>query len=457
MRFTREIGRLLLLFLFAYGGVAVGALYWAVNGADGLLLREDNPRLIERNTAILRGALYDRHGALLAESTPQGRFGTRRTFFDEATYSALGYFSFRYGAGGIEQGFNPLLRGDSLPFDWGRYIAVNWLHRRQVGVDLQLALDAGLQTELYTALAGERGAGVMLDVATGDVLALVSLPTYDPNTLDADWATLVQDESNPFFNRVLQGAYQAGGVLQVPLLAFAQLNRYDVQAVRPQADAPVRVQNLVLTCALAPDEAAMSLLRAFAFGCPAPFDALLSASNPAALEAFMNVLALSQLPPLDFLVPLANPPAVQAEQSLGRDDWLGQGQVRVNPLALARLMAAIAGSGNAPAVRFARALRPPDASEWQPLPYAGSETPMMPDSTAQQVRQWLTDALNAHATQPVRTWGGHVALAFSGEGQHVWFAGFGAREGRTVALVFVLENNADARDALARAQRLLAP
>lgn len=457
MRFTREMGRLLLLFLLAYGCVAAGAFYWAVSGADSLLLREDNPRLVERNTAILRGALYDRNGVLLAESTAQGRFGTHRTFFNEATYSALGYFSFRYGAGGLEQAFDPVLRGDTLPFDWERYVTVNWLHRRQVGSDLQLTLDAALQADLYAALRGERGAGVMLDVATGDVLALVSLPTYDPNTLDTDWSALVQDEGNPFFNRVLQGAYQAGGVLQVPLLAFAQLDRYDVQALQAQADAPVRVQDLVLTCVLAPNEAAMPLLQAVAFGCPAPFDALLRNASPTALEAFMSGLLLSQPPPLDFVVPLANAPAAPVPQTLGRDDWLGQGQIRVNPLAMARLLTAIAGSGNAPAVRFARAVRPPDAHDWQPLFYAGSETAMMPDSTAQQVRLWLTDALNMHAVQPQRTWGGHVAVALSGEGQHVWFVGFGVRAERTVALVFVLEDNRDVRDALARAQRLLAP
>lgn len=459
MRFTREMGRLLALFLLAYVFIAIGAVYWAVTGADSLLRREDNPRLVERNTAILRGALYDRHGMLLAQSTGLGRFGTQREFLLEASYSATGYFSFRYGAGGLEQGFDPILRGDSLPFAWGRYVDIHLLHRRQVGVDVQLTLDATLQTALFKALAGERGAGVMLDTSTGEVLALVSLPTFNPNTLDADWARLTQDAGNPFFNRVLQGAYQAGGVLQVPLLAFAQLNRYDVQAIQPDATAPITLQELTLSCALMPASSELSLLGAFAYGCPAGFVSLLEESNDVALEAFLQTLQLSQLPPLDFSVPLQNAtiPAGTATASL-LEDWLGQGRVRVNPLAMARLVSAIVGTGNAPAVRFLHATRPPEASEWQPAPASGLESAFMPETVAFQVRQWLTDALNTLVPQRAKqAWGGHVALAYSGDTQHTWFVGFGERGGRMVALVFVLEDSADTPHALELATELLSP
>ena len=58
------------------------------------------------------------------------------------------------------------------------------------------------------------GAVVVLNIPSGEVLAIVSLPTYDPNTLDTNWEQLTQAAGKPFFNRALQGAYQPGGTLE---------------------------------------------------------------------------------------------------------------------------------------------------------------------------------------------------------------------------------------------------
>jgi peptidoglycan glycosyltransferase len=60
-----------------------------------------------------------------------------------------------------------------------------------------------------------------MDVDSGDILALVSQPTYDPNMLDADWEQLESDPDAPLLNRATQGLYQPGGVLQPVVLAAA--------------------------------------------------------------------------------------------------------------------------------------------------------------------------------------------------------------------------------------------
>jgi penicillin-binding protein 2 len=98
----------------------------------------------------------------------------------------------------------------------------------QPGRNLTLHLDADLQRAATEALAGRRGAVVAIEPSTGGVLALVSLPSYDPNPfvtgIDREsYAQLRDSIDTPLFNRAIQGQYEPGSTLK-PFLGFAGLN-----------------------------------------------------------------------------------------------------------------------------------------------------------------------------------------------------------------------------------------
>jgi penicillin-binding protein 2 len=95
------------------------------------------------------------------------------------------------------------------------------------GEDLLLSVDLKLQRAAEAALAGHRGAVVALDPNDGDVLALVSLPGFDPNLFargitTAEYNGLANDIDRPLFNRALRGVYPPGSTVK-PLLALAAL------------------------------------------------------------------------------------------------------------------------------------------------------------------------------------------------------------------------------------------
>ncbi len=95
------------------------------------------------------------------------------------------------------------------------------------GWDLRLTLDVPLQLATTEALAGHRGAAVALDLNSGDVLALVSQPSFDPHLFingisHRDYATLINDPANPLFNRAIQGRYPPGSTVK-PMVALAGL------------------------------------------------------------------------------------------------------------------------------------------------------------------------------------------------------------------------------------------
>ncbi|HUL47480.1 MAG TPA: penicillin-binding protein 2 [Steroidobacteraceae bacterium] len=102
------------------------------------------------------------------------------------------------------------------------------------GEDLLLSIDLKLQRVAEAALAGHRGAVVALDPANGDVLALVSLPGFDPNLFargitPAEYGALSNDIDRPLFNRALRGTYPSGSTIK-PVLGLAALTDHTLAA-----------------------------------------------------------------------------------------------------------------------------------------------------------------------------------------------------------------------------------
>ena len=97
-----------------------------------------------------------------------------------------------------------------------------------------LSVDERIQKAAEQALAGERGAAVVVDPRTGDVLALASSPGYDPNgfvpSVSAEvWEKLLKDESRPLYNRATGGEYAPGSTFK-PITLLAALQAGSVQA-----------------------------------------------------------------------------------------------------------------------------------------------------------------------------------------------------------------------------------
>ena len=198
--------------------LALASANWGVLQAGWLVARQDNPRRVEAERAIARGAILSRDGTPLAYSlasiasntAPAG--GLRepthfvRTYPDTAVVSAVGYYSERYGTSGLEAFADPQLRGPQTWLD-------QMLHRPQVGLPLHTTLDPTLQHQLAQALQNHKGGAIALNWQTGEVLALVSAPSFDPNRLDDDWEKLREDRNAPLINRVTQGLYQPGTFL----------------------------------------------------------------------------------------------------------------------------------------------------------------------------------------------------------------------------------------------------
>ena len=98
----------------------------------------------------------------------------------------------------------------------------------QAGADMQLSLDAGLQSYVQARLGKESAAAVVIDVENGDLRAIVSAPSFDPNLFVrgisvADYRMLTDDPYRPLANKTVQGTYPPGSTFKM-VTALAALN-----------------------------------------------------------------------------------------------------------------------------------------------------------------------------------------------------------------------------------------
>jgi cell division protein FtsW (lipid II flippase) len=441
---TDPIRRVSLGLLLTFVGLAATSGYWALVRRDALRGRDDNPRLVEAEQRVRRGPILDRHGVVLARSqadegggpTGSPRSGIQHRTYFTPTIPAVGYYSLKHGVGGIEASYDSSLRGIEGRSEGERFLD-ELLHRQPDGQGVVLTVDVALQKEVAAAMGGGRGAVVLLDVVSGEILALVSQPTYDPNTLDADWERLEEDPAAPLLNRATQGLYQPGGVLQVVVLAAAlEADVASLDAPVNDPTAPMMVDGLALSCARAPNGA--TLADAVAAACPAPLADLGEALGAEALDAAFRRWGIGEAPPLEI--------PTEADESRVQDPRLaavGQESLTLTPLQMALAAAALGNEGIMPAASLVLKTQSADGT-WQLATPPGQAVRVVGADLAMRLRALLLPSADGQVIGH-----GSVALAGADRPPHAWYIGLAPAQAPRYAVAVLLEHGGADGPALA--------
>lgn len=183
--------------------------WWAVVRGPDLLARTDNPRRSIADRYVMRGALFDRNNQPI-NITEGKSSGYRRVYLYPQLAPLTGYTHATYGQAGLEASLDDYLRG--LQGNPGSLI---WWDRLLYGtpppgLDVRLSLDLELQKQADNLLGVYKGAVVLLNAQSGEILVMASHPAYDPNKLDEIGPSLSQDKNAPLLNRAAQGMYPPG-------------------------------------------------------------------------------------------------------------------------------------------------------------------------------------------------------------------------------------------------------
>ncbi|HCK66725.1 MAG TPA: hypothetical protein DHW49_10720 [Anaerolineae bacterium] len=200
-------------------GLAACALttaWWAIVRAPDILTRTDNPRRAIADRFVPRGEIVDKNNQPINITERVDGIYVRQYLHPDLA-PVTGYTHPIYGQAGLEASLDSYLRGlQGNPMSlilWEQLL----YGTPPAGLDVRLSIDLSLQSKADQLLGIHRGAIILMNAETGEVLVMASHPTYDPNKLTEEGEALSQNPNAPLLNRATQGLYPIGNTL-LPLI-----------------------------------------------------------------------------------------------------------------------------------------------------------------------------------------------------------------------------------------------
>jgi hypothetical protein len=347
--------------MLGLAGTAVAGGWWGIVRGPALLTRTDNLRRTIADRYVKRGTILDSHERPLAEST-----GKPGDYIRDYPYPALGplvgYTDQVYGQAGLEASLDPYLRGlQGYPAltTWWEHLLYG---QPPPGLNVSTSIDTNLQSKADELLAGHKGALVLLNAHTGEILSMASSPTFDANQLSDSWESLVNDPNSPLFDRAGMGLYPTGSGLGAFLLAY---NQIDPNSPYPGSD--------LADCALVPT--GLSWGEVISAGCPQATRQLLSPIEGADLISLLGNLGLYTAPSFPVETLSSTRPAALSDMyaylSGEQPDPVSGATLAVSPLQMALAAATLSNAGEIIAPHLVMGVETPLAG-WVSLPANGA-------------------------------------------------------------------------------------
>ena len=438
--------------------------YLQIVDANNLNHNPHNVRTLLENANRPRGDVVTADGTVVAHSV-QVSDGTEFKYLRQYPTGGLfsqvvGYQSFVFGSTGVEATYNSDLTGQSLRVQLNNL--GDLLSGAQATGTAVLSLRDDLQKAAQAALGFQRGSVVLLDVKTGDVLAMYSNPTFDPNPLvvhstaqaQTAFTALNQNPDKPALPRAYRERYPPGSSFKTITASVA----IEDGVANLDTNFPVRSQlTLPQTTAtlqnFGGESCGGSLLQSFTQSCNTTFGQLgLELGNQFVLG--MAKFGIGQAPPLDDspgAVASVGPAAgtFQNDQPGFAFAGIGQGDVAVTPLQMALVAAGIANGGVIMTPHVVSEIR--DANDKlvqriDPSQWMTAITPQVAAAVTQMMVNVVKSGTGTAAQIPGVTVAGKTGTAQNapGEAPHAWFVAFAPAEAPRYAVAVIVEHGGNA-------------
>lgn len=465
---NRPLRRLSLVVAFFFFALFASTTWIQFVRADSLNAMPGNSRQLYAEFGRERGAILVQGGAAIASSVASGdAYQFQRQYPAGELYAPLtGYYSLRYGTSALERAQNGVLSGSADELFY-RNLSSLLTGEQPKGADVTLTIDPKVQQAAWDGLAGRKGAVVALDPETGDVLAMVSSPSYDPNALashDGDteeqaWTSLNGDEDDPLINRSTGTLYPPGSTFKL-VTAAAALESGDYQA-GSELDGPQELDLPQTTNTLKNDEGTacgpndkVSLSDALKISCNTAFGWLGEQLGAEAIEEQAGRFGFGQSLTIPTSVATSEYPTGDAVAGpLLAYSAIGQGSDVATPLQVAMISAAIANDGVLMEPNLIANVRDSTTSDVIEEPSPTEIGRAVSSDTARTLQQMMelvvSDGTGSRARIDGITVGGKTGTAQHGEGlpPYAWFTSYADNGSRKVAVAVVIEDGGSTESA----------
>ena len=454
---NEPVRRLSVVVLVMFLALMVAASWIQVVQAGSLNADGRNVRTLYREFGNFRGPFIVDGERIVYSAPIDDPFNYQRTYTDGELYAAAtGYYSIVFGRTALEQTENSLLAGSSDALFWNRLRDL-FGGKEQRGASIELTLRAELQRVAAEQLGNQKGAVVALDPRTGEILAMVTSPTFDPAALASHdssevndaYPALDADPDEPLVNRAIAGdTYPPGSTFKLIVAAAAlQANYTPDSTVYAPDEFPLPGSSATIenyggeSCGPTPQ---ISLERALTISCNTAFADLGVTLGWDAIRSEAEAFGWTDT----FRVPLVVTPSrlpLDPDEAQVAMSSIGQFDVRATPMQMAMVAAAIANNGRLMTPYLVDTARASDLTiiqRSQPTLYG---TPMT-SAESNQLTQMMVSVVENGTGQAAQIRGvtvaGKTGTAETGNGTppHAWFVGFAPADNPVVAVAVIVEN-----------------
>jgi peptidoglycan glycosyltransferase len=404
---------------------------------------------LNRRSALLmkqveRGTIFDKNGKVLAQSH-LGADGYARDYPQGRLFAqVVGYSSDKLGKTGIESSANGELSGMSDP--WRHLGAVSHVLFNRNGHSVILNIDAGVQQVAYQALGNHKGAVVAIAPKTGEILALVTKPGFNPNRIDEEWQSISTSPDSPLLNRAVQGLYPPGSTMKVLTAEAALFENITDTKKTYQSDGMLKI----------PPDYVLHEVNDKAYGTLNLKQALTVSSNVVfgkiTLELGGSKLAKAYerfgfQKPLDVSIG-ENMSHIPDFSQLSNGDLaqsgIGQASLLVTPLRMAMLAATIANKGKTMEPYLINKIVDGQGNvikQYSPQEWLTASTPEIAAIVKQMMVSVVDNGTGRGAGLSGIAVAGKTGTAENPHGQpHAWFIGFAPADNPVIAVAVIIEN-----------------
>ncbi|NCC87350.1 MAG: penicillin-binding protein [Clostridia bacterium] len=419
----------LLVFAFIFGVCFL--CITLISNAETWALKRANQHIYDKGQLISAGTIYDRNGVVLAETVDGERIFNENKTIRCATLHCVGDLS-GFIATGAHTAFKSQLTGYSL------INGVYNIERDGEDKDLHLTIDASLCADAYNALGKNNGTIGVYNYETGEILCMVSKPTFDINNKPKDIDT---DDTGKYdgiyINRFLSGVFTPGSTFKVVTAACAIENIPDIDSRTFTCTGSYKTSTGVVKCNGV--HGTLTFETALNHSCNSAFAQIADELGNEKLTATAEELGFNKRIQVDGINVAKSYFDLTGAVSVDRG-WAGIGQYTTlaNPCHMVTLMGAIASNGTTPSPHILE-----NSSSFFSI---GSSTIRYMDLTTATK---LSDMLRSNVENyygdkkfPNLEMCGKTGTAEVSEKEpHTWFVGFSRRTDTPFAIVVVLENS----------------
>jgi len=380
------------------------------------------------------------------------------------------------GYSGVEEFYDTFLKGESggLQIEVnsrGRQVRLLSLKESQKGQDIVLTIDQDIQEITSELLFGKNGSIVILDVENGEVLGLVSSPSYDPNIFyDSNSlkkvSAMFANKNAPFLNRAIKGAFPPGSVFKIPVALCALESKKITQFTT--FDCPGYYDYGGRRFGCTHSHGSQNLIESITHSCNVYYYHLARILGADMIGKFAKRLGLGKLTHID--LPYEKKGNIpnrrhgllrRARRWYGGDTLnlaIGQGDVLATPLQLAKMMATIAHNGIEVQPHVIRSIGGQELEKYHfqnDLHIDKNNLRIIQNALRSTVSQYsgTANVLNISGMQVFGKTG--TAQSSGDKDHHAWFAGYVKSKGKDLAFCVFLEHGGSSQNANILARQML--